>query len=376
MVVDALGSTPQAILRRNLAFKNPAVRTLAGSLAGGVVGVRMALKGFDVWSLVGQRVAVSVVGTAAVWAASRWRPGLNISATHFKDLFVFGVYTMGRGVLCFLNRRTGDLFIGTFLGAEPLGYYTIGRRLLLTMNRLFTRTVSTVALPTFSRLQHDHAQIRQALLTYTRMTSLVAFPAFLGAALLAPELVHGLFGETWDKSVPIMRILALVGMAQCVTFFNSPVIIACGKPSWAFAPVLGGALTAIAVYAVAVRGGIIVVAAAHLVHTYAYAPLPLLLTRKLIGLDLAAYLREYRAPLAGSFAMVGAILVAKSLFGSAPDLLTVLAIAVLIGVVVYALRIRLVARSGFGQAFEFLRLALGSRMSQEASPGVFPRRRG
>jgi PST family polysaccharide transporter len=363
--INALRNTPEAILRRNLAFKSLAIRSLAGAVVGGAVGVAMALSGYGVWSLVGQRVADSVVGTAAIWVASRWRPGLNVSMAHFRDLFGFGVYTLGRGVLQFLNRRTDDLLIGTFLGAAALGYYSAGRRLLLIMSRLFTQTVAAVALPTFSRLQHDHAQMRQSLLTATRMAGLLAFPAFLGAALLAPEIVRTLFGEGWDRSIPIMQLLALVGIIRCMTFFNGPVIIACGKPSWAFSFALGSALTAVAVYGVTVQWGIVAVAVGHLIHRCAVAPFPVWLVRKLIGLNPVTYLREYLAPAAASLIMIAVVAAAKHFLAAAGNHV-ILAIAVLIGVVVYAGVMRLIAPDRLRQAVEYIRLAFGASSSRDA----------
>jgi PST family polysaccharide transporter len=355
--VDALGATPQALLRRELAFKKLAARSLTAALAGGVVGVAMALAGFGLWSLVGQRLASSVAGTIAVWTACRWRPGGVVGARYFKDLFGFGMFAMGNDAVAFFNRRVPDLFIGTFLGAEALGFYTAGYRLVMAMTQLFMRTVSGVALPTFSRLQHDYAQMRQAILTAARMTSLLAVPAFLGAVALAPELVVGLMGEKWIESIRIMQILALIGLVRSISFFNRAVIIACGKPSWVFSLTCVNALANIVVFSVAVRWGIVVVAAAYVIRAYAYAPFPLYVIHKLIGLDIFRYLRQSVVPLIASLVMILVVWMAKRLLADTLDLHARLAVSVLTCVVVYTLALRLIVPGRLKQAGEYVRLA-------------------
>jgi PST family polysaccharide transporter len=357
LFVDSLATTPQAILRRDMAFKSLAVRWLVSSVAGGAVGITMALCGFGIWSLVGQRLTASLAGTVALWLASRWRPSVEVSMRHLRDMLGFGVFIMGNETLATVNRQIGPLLIGTFLGDVALGFYQMGYQLLQAMTQLFTRTVSAVALPTFSRLQDDYAQMRNALITATRMTSLLAFPAFLGAAVIAPEFI-GLFREAWAPSIRIMQILALLGVVQSVTFFNGPVIMACGKPSWAFLLALSNTLANVLVFTIAVHWGIVVVAAAFAVRGYLYAPFPLLAVRRLISLDILAYVRQYVAPTLGSLVMVVGVWSVKRALGTALNEAGLLAVSLATGVIVYGACLRILAPGRMRQALELIRLAV------------------
>jgi len=358
LVIGSLGNTPMAILRRNLAFKSLAVRSLAASLAGGIVGIAMAIQGFGVWSLVGQRLTASVAETATLWFACRWRPGIRTSRRHFGDLFGFGIFMMGNDAVHFFNRRSADMLIGTLLGDLALGYYSMGHRLLMIMTQMFTTTFAGVALPTFSRLQHNRAKMQEALLIATSMTSLLAFPAFLGMAVLAPEMVIGFLGPEWEASIPIMQILALWGILQALTFFNNRMIMACGKASWSFALSLTNGIASVVAVVVAVRWGVVVVAAAFVIRAYLHAPFPLWIVHKLTGLDLKSYFYQFAAPLSASLAMVTLVwFVKSSLTGVLPPL-GLLAVSVPIGVVAYALTIRLLVPGRLKEALGYARLAL------------------
>ncbi len=58
-VLSAMNSIQIALLRRELAFRSLAIRSIVAAAGGGVVGIVMAVNGFGAWALVGQLVATS-----------------------------------------------------------------------------------------------------------------------------------------------------------------------------------------------------------------------------------------------------------------------------------------------------------------------------
>lgn len=366
LLIGAFSATQEAILMRRLAFKSLAIRRLVASVAGGCVGIGMAVGGRGVWSLVGQNLTGSLVGVAVLWKASDWRPGFNVSAKHARDLFSFGLNVMGIQILNFVNRRSAQLLIGYFLGPVLLGYYTIAQGLLQRMTEMLTQTVSSVSLPTFSRLQHDPAQLRHAFFTAIRMTSLLAFPAFIGVATVAPELVPGLFGAKWMQSIPVMQILAFVGILHAVFLFNGPAILAMGKPSWLLGLRVLNAVANVALFFLVVRWGIVAVAAAYAVRGYALAPLSIWTLRRLIGVEPGPYLRNYGGAALGSLIMVAVIIGARYVLAGFMNLHALLAVCIVLGGLAYAVTIVWAAPSYARQAGELVRLAFVNRTRGDA----------
>ncbi|UCC53301.1 MAG: lipopolysaccharide biosynthesis protein, partial [Anaerolineaceae bacterium] len=303
-ILVALSSTQSAILRRDLAFKNLAARSLTATIVGGIVGVGMAIAGFGVWSLVGMNLARGMAGVIVLWQASDWRPRLHISKKHYKELFSFGISITGNNVLRVLVRRSDDFLIGYFLGPTMLGFYTIGYRLLLMIIRLVTGIINSVAFPTFSRIQHNPIRMRGAFYKVTQYTNLLAFPVFIGLALLASKLIPALFGAEWAQSIPIMQILALSGILQGVLLLNGSVLKATGKPSWQFGIMLVTAVCSVIGFLLAVRWGIIAVAAAFVIVSYLMAPISYIAVRRQIQVDVKSYLGKFALPLFASLIMI------------------------------------------------------------------------
>jgi len=358
-ILIALSSTQIAILQRKLAFKNLATRSLTSAMIGGIVGVGMAFAGFGVWSLVGQNLVRGLAGVIILWRASEWRPGFNISKKHYTELFSFGVSVAGSNFLTVLVRRADDFLIGFFLGPTLLGFYTIGYRLLLVIMRLVTGISNAVAFPTFSRLQHNPKRMLRAFYNVTQYTSLLAFPIFIGLALLASELIPALFGEEWAPSIPVMQILAVIGILQSVMFFNGSVIKAAGKPSWQFGIMLLTAVFSVIGFLIAVRWGILAVAASFVIVGYLLAPISYIAVRRLIHVNFRTYLGQFAVPLFASLIMVMVILGLKNLRGI-QDLNLYLRLSILIaaGALTYLLVIALTARSLTREILELINLVL------------------
>jgi PST family polysaccharide transporter len=356
-ILAGLSSTQQAILQRQLAFKPLAIRSLIATSAGGVVGIVLALLGFGVWSLVAQNLISGFVGVVILWKVSLWRPRFHLSKLHFFELFRFGINMVGIKVLTFLNRNSDNFLIGYFLGPTILGFYTIAYKLLIVITDLLTGVSTSVAFPTFSRLQNDPERMRRAFYKATHYTSLISFPVFIGVAVLAPELVVALFGPQWLPSILVLRVLSFIGILQSVFFFNYSVVIAAGKPSWRLRITLMNAVSNVIAFAVVVRWGIVAVAAAYVVRGYLLSPIEIWVLKKVIDLDIKYYLKQYIAPLAGSVAMVLALAGLKIIVSDSLNQYIRLIIYILSGGGIYLLVVQFVEPSIWQQMLELLRLA-------------------
>lgn len=356
-LLSGLDSIQSTILTREMAFKTLAIRSLIATIAGGVVGVTMALNGFGVWSLVGQSIANGVVGVAVLWSSTKWRPGFKVSVRHFKDLFAYGVNVVGIGILNFLNRRSDDFLIGYFLGPTVLGYYTVAYRILMITSQLMISTIQRISMPVFAQLQHDQERLQRVFFNAIQITSLVAFPVFLGISVLAPELITVLFGSRWAPSIPVMQVLNLVGLLYAGFYYNGSLIMAMGKPAWNLGLNALQAVGNITFFVIAVRWGIVAVAASYVLRGYLMAPITLWVVHKVMPFNLKSYLRQYASPLLASLVMVIVMFGAKAVLGNTLDVHILLPIYIVLSIVVYAATILTIAPKLAQRAIELVRSA-------------------
>lgn len=354
----ALTRVQAAVLQRDLNFKILAVRTLVASTTGGVGGVFLALNGFGVWSLVGQRLTEAAVGVLVLWTTSAWRPGLQFSKKHLRELFGFGVHVMGSNVMHFVNRQADRLIVGYFLGPLALGYYAVGQRLIQITQQVVSKTFISVLFPLFSKIQGDEMRMRAVFSTGAQFTALVAFPIFVFLAVAGRETVHVVFGARWLESALVIQLLSVAALLQSIIMLTEPMFQAKGRPSWAFQLAAARAVLGIGLFMVAVRWGIFGVSVAWVIRAALLAPVGLWLAVRLVNLDLVAYLRGLLGPFVGVLVMtVGVLLVRHTVGGAVADETALLIELVLAGVI-YMIVVSLVQPSLLKRAVAMVRLAL------------------
>lgn len=312
-VLAALAGVQQALFERRMQYRVLAIREFAASCVAGLVGVGMAWYGWGVWSLVGWFLTERATAVVVLWIASPWRPGRTITAHHFNDLFSFGIHLVGSNLLDYVNSRADNLIIGYVLGPTALGFYDVAYKLYTAGVDLITQTVSSVAFSTFSKLQHARDKMRVAFYKGTQTASIVAFPAFLGAAALAPDLIATVFGAQWiPESVQVFQVLAIVGMLHALFYFNPAVLLACNRPDWRLLVNVLNAITNVIAYTIAVQFGLVAVAAAYVVRGYLLAPVQFWMLRRLIDVRVRTYLRNISVPLVGALGMAGLLVALRT----------------------------------------------------------------
>ncbi|MGC1309001.1 MAG: lipopolysaccharide biosynthesis protein [Phormidesmis sp.] len=295
-LLSALSIVQRAMLKRKLAFKELAIRALLSIFLGGLVGIWMAIRGYGVWSLVGQQLTFEGVGVIVFWGFSSWRPKLQVSLRHLKDLSGFGISIFCSNVLTFFNNNSDTLLIGYFLGEVALGYYAIAYRVLQVLTQLLIGTGNQVALPVLSRFQAEPKRLANAFYKIIGYVSLIAIPTFMGVVSLARELVVVIFGKQWVTAIPMMQVLAFGGVFYLILFFNISVFVAMGQPHLRLRlEILNVVLNTVGCV-IAVRWGVLAVAYAFAISDFLVIPASLWTLKHLMQISLKDYLRQFAAP--------------------------------------------------------------------------------
>ncbi|HSK40453.1 MAG TPA: oligosaccharide flippase family protein, partial [Arenibaculum sp.] len=186
ILLNALTAVPIALLTREMQFARLAGRSFSMVVAGGVVGVGMAVLGFGPWALVGQQLARAVVSIFALTLAADWRPSVTCSARHLREVRTYMLNTFVERVIAVVDKRAVQFILGWLLGPAALGYYNVASRLVEILLHLFTAPISQLVMPGFSRIQGDAPRVRSLLEGGVRLASLISYPAFVGTAVIAP----------------------------------------------------------------------------------------------------------------------------------------------------------------------------------------------
>jgi O-antigen/teichoic acid export membrane protein len=337
-LITALGTAHSALLNREMRFKSLELRMMAGTFVGGTVGIVVAFAGYGAWAIITQQLAIAFVSTALLWAFSPWRPRLAFSVASLRSLGGFSANVFGTRVLFYLNRKLDHMLIGRFLGASALGAYAVAYNVMLMPLSRIAQPVVEVLFPAMSRIQDDRPRMAALWLRANRLIGAISIPAMVGLMLVAPEFVATLFGERWEDAVPVIQILAWVGLLQSLQRLNSSVLQACDRTG----TLLRYSVVVLAASVIAFVGGlhwgIVGVAAGYAISSTVVEPYYAWITARVLDVRAVDYARSLAGVVQATLGMAAVVLTAK-LWLVSPDLAAGirLAIYVALGLGSYAL---------------------------------------
>jgi O-antigen/teichoic acid export membrane protein len=163
----------------------------------------------------------------------------------------------------------------------------------------------------------------------------------------------------------VLRVLALIGILHSVFYVNGSVMLAMGKASWRLGIALLNAVCNIAAFAFAVRWGIVAVAGAYVIRGYVLSPVPIWALKRLVGINLRDYLRQYQTALIGVVGMALVITVVGHMTDTLDARLQLLT-CIIGGGVAYLLTVRVSAPKLAGEIIELVRIALPGLIARKA----------
>ncbi len=359
MVITSLSLTHEAILSRELQFKSLAIRTLVASLASAAAGIGFALAGGGLWALVAMQLAAAMSGLLVLWWASHWRPRLRFSAGAFRELLPMSASMTGVAIVSALNDLVDQFVIGRMLGTPSLGVYVVAQKVVKLLVTVFVQAFSSVALPSFSRLDGDRDRIRNAFLRATRMATFVSFPVFLGLAVTADLVVPLMFGDGWGEAPVVMSILCLWAVVGSVNYFFAPVLLAAGRGNEVFMNTLLGAGLLIVFALLGAEYGVAGVAAGVLLKSVFMMPLWLRQLRAHVGVTGAMLIGAFGGNLLAASLMALSTLMVRSLLTSGH--VVEMSVSLLVGMAAYAILSMKLSNAAITECMSLARLAIVKR---------------
>jgi O-antigen/teichoic acid export membrane protein len=302
-------SVPSAIYRRRMHFRTFAIRTVAGGVVGGALGIAMAVTGWGVWALVANQLCQGAVSVVVIWWGFAW-PGLRFSGRAFKDLYGFSAEVMLASFVGYAASQVDKLAIGLFLGAHALGSYYLAMRLFNMAGDLTHNRINEVSLPVLSRMQDDPGRFGSTYVSLVWMSTAAWFPLVAGLGLIGPLLVPTVFGPQWAEAAALTRVLAFMCFTCPLVHHTGRALLAVGRADvWRTLCLLQLIVSAV-VYAAAARFGLLAVGAAFAALFLMAAPFHFVALRRFTGVRPWGVVRATLSVYAAGAIMVPVVLAA------------------------------------------------------------------
>lgn len=320
LVPLGLRAVSEGLLNRDMRFRTLSLLDATTSIIAATSTLVMVFLGLGYWSLVLGNLAGYAAQSALTVAARPHRfafPRLHA----LRRPLLFGWHVLVSVVASSAYEKLDNVTAGRVLGQTALGVYGMAWNLAnVPMEKLTTLVTTTI--PTyFAAVQNEPAALRRYLRTLTETLAMATFPATIGLALVARDLIPVALGPKWDGVVVPLEILSVYVTFRSIVALLGKLLTAVGNPRFVMWNDLAALIILPTGFYVGSRWGTQGIAWGW-VAAYPLVALPLYWkTFKTIEMPVGDYLRALRPALHGTVVMVLAVTLLKWTLAAQPFLL-------------------------------------------------------
>ena len=229
-VFGGLATAPAAYLFRNLMVKQRSQIQILAIVISGTVGVICAFNGWGYWGIALQTVLYSSANCIMMWIICRWRPSFSFRFDSLKSMLPFSLRQLVTSMFTHINNNFFSVLLGRFYGMRITGFYTQGNKWTTMGYSTLVGMINSVGQPVLRQTIDDPARLLRVFRKLLRFTAFVSFPAMLGLALVARDLIVITISDKWLDSVAVMQILCLGGAVMPLSILYGNLFNSIGRP--------------------------------------------------------------------------------------------------------------------------------------------------
>lgn len=228
LVVQNASVVPEALMRRELRYRELSTVRVVAALADTAVKLGAAAAGLHVWCFALGPIANTLVNAIGIQLCLRWRPRLAFRRDVAARALRFAAAVSGGELLYYVYTSADYLVIARVFGDAAVGAYRIAYELVLDVVRLVSMVTAEVAYPTFVRLAADRQAVAAQLVRFTRQNLIALAPFLVFVAVEADDLLAVLYPPLPPGAVTAARVLCLVGGLRALGFVLPPLLAGAG----------------------------------------------------------------------------------------------------------------------------------------------------
>jgi O-antigen/teichoic acid export membrane protein len=231
---DVISKLPDAILHKNLKFKQIEIRDTVLQFATSCGSVLMALNGFGVWSLIIPSIIALPIRLIISFSLVTWRPIFRLYYSHWKKILNYSKHIVGGSLANYTLTQGDTIMVGSIFGVTSLGVYNLAWQSSNLLSRTIVTLINKIAFPAFSSFKGDLNLIKINLNKVLFSISIISFPILMWMLVSAEYLILTIYGGKWVDAILPFQILLIYAIRYSVGAPIGSVFKSLGRPDLIF----------------------------------------------------------------------------------------------------------------------------------------------
>ena len=157
-----------------------------------------------------------------------YRPKISLEKT--PQIMRFSKWILADGIVNFANTRADIIVLGKFFDTATLGLYSVAHEIATLAATEIVAPIQRALLAGLSKLNDDPDALRTAFMEAQGIIILLGLPVAAGIGVTADPLVRLTLGENWLSAIPLIQIMAFIGIARVSLASTNPLFLATSQP--------------------------------------------------------------------------------------------------------------------------------------------------
>lgn len=234
LLFNAFNIVPNGLMLKAKRFRTVALRTLGFQILCGIIAVCGALHGWGIYALIVTPIMTSIGVFTVNFINYPQRLTFDIDLSAIKKIWGYSSFQFLFSFTNYFSRNLDKLIIGKYFSMTQLGYYEKSYKLMQLPLQNITFVISPVLHPVLSSLQNNMTELANKNSRLLIILSQISFPIGLVCYFCAPEIILIVFGDNWEHSIPIFKILTISLPLQILLATGGAMFQAAGKTNHLF----------------------------------------------------------------------------------------------------------------------------------------------
>jgi O-antigen/teichoic acid export membrane protein len=211
-LLSALEFRPAAMIERQGNFRAVALVNMLRGLVASAAMLILAILGFSYMSQAYGQAAGAIAAALAANGLGFRHVSLRVGLTGWQQILTYGSRLFAIAGVAGIAGRLSDLILGRMLGLSALGLFSRAASLNTLMWDHLHAVITRIVFVDLANQQRQGRSLRASYLATLRMITVLLWPAFAGAAVLAGPIIRLLLGPGWAGAALPFSLLSIAAL--------------------------------------------------------------------------------------------------------------------------------------------------------------------
>ncbi|MDR2148486.1 MAG: lipopolysaccharide biosynthesis protein [Tannerella sp.] len=217
------------ILIKKVMVREMATIDITAQIISSIVGLTLALKGFEYWALAIQNILLLSLSFILRIFQAKWLPDFSFDFSPLKKMLPFSIKLLITGIFTTVNNNMMPVILGRYFNINDVGNYNQGYKWAWMGSSFMDGMLGYITQPVLVQVNEEKERMVAVFRKLIRFSAFLSIPLLWGLAFIGNEFILITIGEKWLPAVPFLQLFCIWGSVKFLWTLYTNLMYSHGK---------------------------------------------------------------------------------------------------------------------------------------------------